>query len=114
MRILIDECVPRKLKLDLTAAGHECLTVPEAGLAGRKNGELLQLAEPGFEVFLTIDKGLRYQQNITGRNIAILIIRAKSNRIAGVRSHVANCLMALQTIKRGEIVEIGNPDSDRA
>lgn len=111
MRILIDECVPRKLTFDFTAAGHECLTVPEAGLAAGKNGELLQLAEPGFEIFLTLDKGLRYQQNITQRNIVILIIRAKSNRIADVRSHVANCLMVLRSIRRGEIVEIGKTDS---
>jgi hypothetical protein len=56
MKILIDECVPRKFKANLL--GHDCLTVPEAGLAGTENGQLLSLAEQrGFEVFLTLDKG---------------------------------------------------------
>ncbi len=57
MKILFDECIPRKFKNSFTE--YESLTVPEAGLAGKKNGELLTLAERrGFEVFLTIDKVL--------------------------------------------------------
>ncbi len=53
--------------------------VPEAGLAGEKNGRLLTLAETaGFHVFLSIDKGLKYQQNMTGRKIAVLIVKCKS------------------------------------
>lgn len=56
MRLLLDECIPRKLKAYLL--GHECLTTPEAGWAGKKNGELLALAEGSFDVFLTLDKGL--------------------------------------------------------
>ena len=80
MRILLDECIPRKLKYRLP--GHECRTVPEAGLAGKKNGSLLDLAESaGCEIFVTMDKGLQYEQNLAGRNIAILILRAKSNRL---------------------------------
>ena len=58
MRILLDECVPRKLKR--AVAPHICQTVPEAGFAGKSNGELLGLAEQaGFDVFLTLDKGIR-------------------------------------------------------
>jgi len=60
MKILIDECVPRKFKNSLV--DHHCQTVPEAGLAGKENGELLSIAETrGFEVFLTIDKGFVYE-----------------------------------------------------
>ena len=60
MKVLLDECIPRKLKYPL--ADHDCKTVPEAGLAGQKNGLLLSLAEAaGFELFLTMDKGLQYQ-----------------------------------------------------
>ena len=56
MKILLDECIPRKFKNSL--ADHECLTVPEAGLAGKKNGELLSIAEhQGYTIFLTMDKG---------------------------------------------------------
>jgi hypothetical protein len=83
MRVLIDECLPRKLKNALP--DHKCHTVPEAGLAGQKNGRLLSLAEAaGFDLFLTIDKVLQYQQNLAGRSIAVLIVRAKSNRLADV------------------------------
>jgi len=60
MKILIDECVPRKFKHNLV--DHDCQTVPEAGLAGEENGELLSIPEKrGFEVFLTIDKGFAYE-----------------------------------------------------
>jgi hypothetical protein len=83
MKVLLDECIPRKLKRSV--AGHECLTVPEAGLAGKKNGELLSLAESlGFGIFVTMDKGAEYEQNLGGRTIAINILRAKSNRLADI------------------------------
>jgi Domain of unknown function (DUF5615) len=71
MRLLLDECVPRKFKNALP--GHDCRTVPEEGLAGRRNGELLSLAEKsGFEVFRTLDRGLEYEQNLRGRVIAVV------------------------------------------
>ena len=73
MRLLLDECVPRKVKNSLP--GHDCRTVPEEGMAGKKNGELLLLAEqPGFEVFLTLDRGLEYEQNLQRRIMAIILI----------------------------------------
>jgi hypothetical protein len=60
MKIILDECIPRKLKYSLP--DHECHTVPEAGLAGKKNSALLGLAESaGFEIFVTMDKGLEFQ-----------------------------------------------------
>jgi len=69
MRVLLDECIPRKFRNEFP--DHECRTVPEVGLAGSTNGALLSLAEgAGFEIFLTMDKGLQYEQNLTGRNIA--------------------------------------------
>lgn len=69
MKVLLDECVPRKFKDSLT--GHECRTVPEAGWAGKKNGELLSLAEQAdFEVFLTVDLAAR------GRNGLLTLLRA--------------------------------------
>ena len=62
MNVLLDECIPRKLKNSL--AGHDCRTASEVGLAGRKNGEVLSLTErPGFDIFLTMDKGVEtYRQ----------------------------------------------------
>ncbi len=76
MRVLLDECVPRKLKGSLT--GHECSTVPEEGFAGKRNGELLALAEKaGFGIFLSLDRGIEFQQNLQSRRIAVLLIRAR-------------------------------------
>jgi predicted nuclease of predicted toxin-antitoxin system len=106
MKILLDECLPRKLK-DYFAS-HECQTVPEALLAGKKNGELLAVAErQGFEIFLTMDKGLAYQQNLSGRQIAVIIFRAKSNRLADLTPWVEACLAQMRSLRPGQIARIG-------
>ncbi len=78
MKLLFDECVPRKVKFLFADGGHECETVRDAGFSGKENGALLALAEGHFDVLVTIDRNIRYQQNMTGRNIAILIIRPAS------------------------------------
>jgi|ERR1022692_1223057 predicted nuclease of predicted toxin-antitoxin system len=107
MRVLLDECIPRKFKNALV--GHNCSTVPEVGLAGKKNGELLSLAaQNGFEVFLTLDKGLQYQQNRVHRNIAIIIIRATSNRISDLLPHAEACLAQIRSIRSGEVALVGD------
>jgi hypothetical protein len=81
MKVLLDECLPRKLKNNLI--GHECQTVPEVGLAGKKNGQLLTLArEAGFEVFVTVDRGIEYELNLARRDIAVIVMHAKSSRLA--------------------------------
>jgi predicted nuclease of predicted toxin-antitoxin system len=107
MRLLIDECVPRKVKFLFADAGHKCETVRDAGFSGKENGELLALAEDHFDVLVTIDKNIRHQQNMTGRNIAILIIRPASNDLDDIRPHVPHALVVLQSLKPGQIVEIG-------
>jgi len=106
MKILLDECLPRKLKSHF--ASHECQTVPEALLAGKKNGELLAIAErQGFEIFLTMDRGLEYEQNLSGRRIAVITLRAKSNRLADLAPLVDECLGKMRSIGPGQIVRIG-------
>jgi predicted nuclease of predicted toxin-antitoxin system len=106
MKVLLDECIPRRLKHALP--DHECHTVPEAGLAGQKNGILLSLAEAaGFEIFVTMDKGLQYQQNLAGRSIAILIIRARSNRLHDLLPHVDACRSIMSSIRPGEVTRVG-------
>ena len=77
MKLLLDECVTRHLKRDL--AGHEVHTVEDAGLQGLENGDLLKAASGSYEVLITVDQNLPYQQNIAGLNIAILILAAKRN-----------------------------------
>jgi hypothetical protein len=82
--------------------------VPEAGLAGEKNGRLLSLAEAaGFDLFLTLDKGIQHQQNLAGRNIAILIVRARSNRLQDLLPHMDGCQAAMRSIQAGEIRRVG-------
>ncbi len=108
MRLLFDECVSRLFKAGFAVHGHECFTVPEVGLAGRKNGELLALAEGKFDVFVTIDKNIRYQQNLSGRKIAVLIIRARSSEIDDLVRELPACIIALQSIRPGQVVQIEN------
>jgi hypothetical protein len=95
------------VKFSFVEGGHECETVAEAGFSSKQNGELLALAEENFDVLITIDKNIRHQQNIAGRSIAILIIRAASNDLDDIRPHIPLALAALNNIKPGQIVEVG-------
>ena len=70
MRILLDECLPVPMRNILTS--HQCVTVEDGGWKGIKNGELLRLAEAHFDLFVTADQNIRYQQNLSGRRIPIL------------------------------------------
>ena len=80
-------CLPKDLWKHLI--GHECQTVPQAGLPGKANGELLVLAErSGWQALLTMDRGIPHQQNVAGRTISLAIIRAKSNRLTDLLPHV--------------------------
>ena len=106
MRVLIDECMPHKFKLCLRP--HACQTVPEAGWAGKTNGELISLAEGQFDVLVTLDKGLEFQQNLAGRKIAILLIRSKSNRMAELQQHASACLAAIESIQPGSCSGLDN------
>ena len=108
MRILIDECAPRALKKHLTGYGYECVTVQEANWSGKQNGELLGLAEPTFDVLVTLDTNLEYQRNLAGRRIAVVILRAVSNRLVDLRQHFPACVTAVAKIKPGEIVQVGD------
>lgn len=107
MKVLIDECAPRALKAALVASGHDCTTVQEAGWSGKENGALLALAEATFDVVVTIDQNIQYQQNMTGRNIALLILRARSNRLVDLEPHFPACSEALRAILPGTVIEVG-------
>jgi len=105
MRVLIDECIDERFRNSLPE--HDCQTARYAGLAGLKNGELLIAAETAkFDVFLTVDQGIEYQQNLTGRSIAIIIFRTKSNRLKDLLPHVPACLGYIESIQPGQIVRI--------
>lgn len=90
MRILLDECLPRRLKRDL--AGHEVRSVPEMGWAGKTNGALLSVAQTDFDVFLTVDRNLSFQQDINKFNIAVVI---------------PEVLSVLAALAPGQVVKVG-------
>ena len=104
MRVLLDECLPRRLKRSIT--GHEVETVPEAGWAGKTNGELLGLAKERFDVFVTVDRNLPAQQSLGG-GPAVVILAASSNRFQDLEPLVGELLRALETITRGQLVRLG-------
>src|ERR1700722_14937735 len=105
MKLLLDECLPRKLKDHL--AGNECYTVPEFGWAGKKNGEPLVLAEKsGFDVFLTLDRGIEYEQNLKRHEIAVILLSAKSSRLADVLPQIPAVLLGLRSVRVGELVRV--------
>ena len=102
MKLLLDECVTGHLKRDL--AGHEVHTVEEAGFKGLENGDLLKAASGAYEVLITVDQNLPYQQNIAGLNIAILILAAKRNSYVRLRPLVPRALSALASMKVGDVI----------
>lgn len=79
----------------------------ERATGAKKNGELLSLMEGRWDVLITNDRNIRYQQNMSGRNVSILILCAKSNRIKDLLPLMPMCAKALQSITPGRIVEVG-------
>ena len=106
MKILIDENLPRKLAGHLQ--GHDCRTVAECGWSGTKNGALLVLADPLFDVLLTLDKNIPYQQDLMTVRIALLIIRARSNRIQDLLAVIPECLATLERLQPRQVARVGD------
>ncbi|HEX8237344.1 MAG TPA: DUF5615 family PIN-like protein [Abditibacteriaceae bacterium] len=106
MKVLLDECIDQRLAAGIT--GHEVRTVPEMGWANVKNGKLLTLAQTDFEVFVTVDRNLPFQQNLPKYNIAVVVLRAKSNRLTDLKPLVPLLLSTLPTAPIGTatIVEL--------
>ena len=109
MRVLLDECLPRKLKVDLV--GHEVKTVPEMGWASKKNSVLLTLAAKQFDVFLTVDKNIVYQQNLGTIRIAVVALVAGGNRLVDLRPLVPKVLEVLKRIRPGQVVRVEQPET---
>ncbi len=105
MRILFDECVPWPLHAQLPE--HECRTAQQMGWRSIKNGELLSLAEEHFDLFLTADQNLQYQQNLSGRRIAI--IELSTNRLRRVQAAMAELQRAIAAIQPGEYRRVDVP-----
>ena len=102
MKVLLDECVTRYLKRDFT--GHEVLTVEEAGFKGLKNGRLLQAASGQYEVLVTVDQNLQYQQNLKNLAVAVIVLKARRSTYPLLKLLMPQVLETLEQIKPGEII----------
>ena len=110
MKLLLDECVTRYLKPEF--AGHDVYTVDEAGLKGLKNGNLLSAAAGKFDVLITVDKSLSYQQNLSLYGLAILVLVAMSNAFDALKPLIPQALRALERIEPGQVVRVNAPRED--
>lgn len=104
LNVLLDECVDRRLAPHIT--GHRVATVPDRGWAGLKNGELLKAAEAEFDVFVTVDRNLAFQQNIAGLRIAVLVLCGVSNRLADIVPLIPKLLDALRSVTPGVVSHV--------
>jgi hypothetical protein len=106
MRILLDECVDESLRHHF--GDYDCQTCRYAGLKGLANGQLLTAAEQaGFDVLITVDQNLPYQQRLAGRSIAVIVFQVRSTTIDELLLLVPDALGILKTIEAGEVVRIG-------
>ena len=105
MNILLDECIDRRLAKELK--GHVVKTVPRMGWATIKNGRLLALAEHEFDVFVTVDRNLSFQQHLPKFKIAGLVVRARSNRLEDLMPFVPRILAALPKCRAGRVTVVG-------
>ena len=105
MKILLDECVDRRFAKE--PQGYFVKTVPQMGWATIKNGELLELAEKEFDVFITVDRNLSFQQNLPKFNIAVLVLKAHSNRLADLKPLAPKVLSLLPALTKGKAEVVG-------
>lgn len=105
MRVLLDENIDRLLK-SLFDAEFEVWTIRERGWNGKANGELLRAAEREFDAFVTMDKNLEYQQNLSVLDLAVVVLRARSNAYPVVAPIMSEVNEVLRTVRAGEAVHV--------
>lgn len=105
MKVFLDECIDWRLARSI--AGHETKTARQMGWSTIKNGELLALAAREFDVFVTVDRNLSFQQNLPAFGIAVLVLRAPSNRLAELQPLVPELLVQIPTAKLGAVTYVG-------
>jgi predicted nuclease of predicted toxin-antitoxin system len=106
VRVLLDEQLPRHLARDLT--GHHVRTVQQEGWAGLTNGELLRrAADSGFDVFVTADQNLEFQQHLTQAHLGVVVLVAPSTALEDLRPLVAATLRAMEKAHPGQVVHVG-------
>lgn len=108
MKILLDECLPRRLVRDLNR--HTVTTVSRQGWSGSTDAELLRLTVTEFDALITMDSNLVFQQNLKLSTLRILVLRAVNSRYETLQALVPDILNALEKIQPGQIIPIGEPD----
>ena len=106
MRVFIDECIDWRLARDI--AGHDVKTARQMGWTEIKNGQLLALAQESFDVFVTVDRNLAFQQHLPQFLIAVIVLRARSNRLPDLQPLVPTLLAQIEMAPRGMVTYIGD------
>ena len=107
MRVLLDEQLPRQLAPLLV--GHEVRTVPQVGWAGLTNGELLRRAEAaGFDLFITADQNLEFQQNLPQSGLGVVVVSAASNALEDLQPLVASILAEIRKPRPGHVIRVSS------
>ena len=107
MRVLLDECMPKRFRRELP--GHDVATIREMGWAGKQNGDLLaSMQSAGIEALITVDQNLRYQQNLSASSISLVVMIAKTNKLEDLIPLAETVRIALVTLSPGSILEIGS------
>jgi len=105
VKVFVDECIDWRLARDIV--GHEVKTAHEMGWSAIKNGELLALAAKHFDVFVTVDRNLSFQQNLPAFDIAVVVLRASSNRLADLKPLVPELLARIPGAKKRAVEYVG-------
>ena len=105
MKLLLDECIDRRLAKEIE--GHEVVTVPQAGWAGIQNGELLRLAQAQFDVFVTVDRNLSFQQHLSQFTIAVIVLQAPMNRLKDLSPLLPQLQRMVLSALKGQVSRVG-------
>lgn len=104
MRVLLDGCVPRRLANELTE--HEVKTAPEMGWADLDDGPLLEAMDGHFDVLVTVDKSLPKQQRLDNRSFAVIVLRARTNRLVDLLPLIPPLRLAIKELRPGQVREL--------
>jgi Domain of unknown function (DUF5615) len=104
VRILLDECLPRPLARRFP--GHNVQTVQDMGWAGKSNGTLLSLVVPHIDVFITVDRNLAFNDNIAELKVGVVVLHAKSNRLADLEPLVPKVLASIESLRAGQVIHL--------
>jgi hypothetical protein len=105
LKVLLDECVDWRLSRAM--AGHDVKAARQMGWSGIKNGELLSLAAQAFNVFVTVDRNLSFQQNLAALPVAVIVLQARTNRLADLMPLLPGLMSAIESAKPGAVQLVG-------